>query len=122
MEAPKKVTVTGSDVTGVYVVAEHRGDGTLVLRPETSEEVIDEFADRPLSEDEFLEALGRMHAATVEIGGRRFDVLSDKAGGVRLEPAVTKTVEEIHAERDGRALTNGEFEARFGGLPSDGEG
>ncbi len=58
-----KVTVTGPDLTGCYVVAEQRDDGTLVLRPETSEEVIAQFADRTLSEDELLESFDRLHAA-----------------------------------------------------------
>lgn len=38
----------------------------------------------------------------VEVGERRYDVVSDKAGGVALEPVITKTVERLHAERDGR--------------------
>ena len=31
----------------------------------------------------------------VEIEGRKYDVVSDKHGGVALEPAITKTVAEI---------------------------
>jgi len=58
----------------------------------------------------------------VEIDGRRYDVVSDKEGGVTLEPAITETVSELHAERDARALDAAEFERLFGGLPSDGEG
>jgi len=58
----------------------------------------------------------------VEIDGRRYDVESDKAGGVTLEPAITQTVAEIHAEHGGRALSSEEFEYAFGHLPSDGEG
>lgn len=58
----------------------------------------------------------------VEIGGRRYDVVSDKAGGVTLEPAITKTVEELRAERGGRPLTQEEFDELFGDLPGDGEG
>jgi len=58
----------------------------------------------------------------VEIDGRRYDVVSDKAGGVALEPAITQTVAEIHAEHGGRPLTRQEFEELFGDLPSDGEG
>ncbi len=64
-----KVTVTGPDVTGSYVVAEQRDDGTLVLRPETSEEVIEQFADRRLSGDEALEALDRLTEATLRQEG-----------------------------------------------------
>lgn len=57
----------------------------------------------------------------VEIDGRRYDVVPDKVGGVTLEPAITKTVAEIHAERGGRPLSSQEFEELFGDLPSDGE-
>jgi hypothetical protein len=58
----------------------------------------------------------------VEIDGRRYDVVSDKVGGVALEPAITRTVAEIHAEHGGRPLSSEEFEQVFGDLPSDGEG
>jgi hypothetical protein len=58
----------------------------------------------------------------VEIDGRRYDVVSDKAGGVALEPAITKTVAQLRAERGGRPLTAEEFEELFGDLPTDGEG
>ena len=65
-----KVTVTGPDLTGSYAVAERRDDGTLVLRPETSDEVIEQFADRTLSEDELLESLDRLHAAAEREDGQ----------------------------------------------------
>ena len=58
----------------------------------------------------------------VEIDGRQYDVVSDTAGGVALEPAITQTVTEIHAELGSRPLTSDEFEEHFGQLPSDGEG
>jgi hypothetical protein len=58
----------------------------------------------------------------VEIEGREYDVVSDKHGGVALEPAITKTVADIHAEHGTRPLTPEEFEEHFGGLRSDGEG
>jgi hypothetical protein len=58
----------------------------------------------------------------VEIDDRRYDVVSDKVGGVALEPAITKTVAELRAERGGRPLTSEEFEELFGDLPRDGEG
>jgi hypothetical protein len=58
----------------------------------------------------------------VEIAGRRYDVVSDKEGGVTLEPAITMTVDEIRDEQGGRALTSEEFDELFGDLPSDGEG
>jgi hypothetical protein len=58
----------------------------------------------------------------VEIDGRKYDVVSDKHGGFALEPAITKTVAEIHAEHGERQLSREEFEELFGHIPSDGEG
>ena len=58
----------------------------------------------------------------VEIDGRKYDVVSDEHGGVALEPAITKTVAEIHAEHGERQLSREEFEEVFGHIPSDGEG
>ncbi len=58
----------------------------------------------------------------VEVDGRKYDVVPDKAGGVTLEPAITKTVDEIDAGRGGRRMTREEFDELFGHLPSDGEG
>ena len=58
----------------------------------------------------------------VEIEGRKYDVVSDKQGGVTLEPAITKTVAEMLAEERLTALSEEEFEGQFGDLPSDGEG
>jgi hypothetical protein len=58
----------------------------------------------------------------VEIEGRRYDVVSDKAGGVTLEPAITKSVAELRAGRGGRSLSQGEVDELFGHLPRDGEG
>lgn len=58
----------------------------------------------------------------VEVEGRRYDVVSDKVGGVALEPAITTSQHERH-ERDGsRPATQEEFDRHFGDLPSDGEG
>lgn len=58
----------------------------------------------------------------VEIEGRRYDVVSDKNGGVALEPAITKSADEVVAEHGLQPLTASEFEEEFGDLPSDGEG
>ncbi len=58
----------------------------------------------------------------VEIEGRKYDVVSDKNGGVALEPAITKTADEIFADHGLRPFTAQEFEEEFGDLPSDGEG
>jgi ribosomal protein L16 Arg81 hydroxylase len=58
----------------------------------------------------------------VEVEGRRYDVVRDRAGRVTLEPAITQTVDEIHAELRARRMTPEEFDEVFGDLPSDGEG
>jgi hypothetical protein len=58
----------------------------------------------------------------VDIGGRRYDVIPDKQGGVALEPAITISVEELHRRRGTRPATAEEFEELFGELPRDGEG
>ena len=58
----------------------------------------------------------------VEIAGRKYDVVSDKHGGVALEPAITVTADELFADHGLRPLTPPEFEEEFGDLPSDGEG
>lgn len=58
----------------------------------------------------------------VEIDGRRYDVVSDKQGGVTLESAITMTADQILEQEGLRPLTDEEFEEQFGDLPSDGEG
>lgn len=58
-----KVTLTEPEVAGSYVVAEHREDGTLVLRPETSDEVVEQSADRALAEEELIGSFDRLDAA-----------------------------------------------------------
>ena len=58
----------------------------------------------------------------VEIEGRKYDIVSDKQGGVALEAAITKTVAEIHAEHGERQLSAQEFAELFGDIPSDDEG
>jgi hypothetical protein len=58
----------------------------------------------------------------VDIDGRRYDVVSDKAGGVALEPAITKTMEQLRAEAGGRPLSREQFDELFGDLPRDGDG
>jgi hypothetical protein len=55
----------------------------------------------------------------VEIDGRRYDVVSDKEGGVTLEPAIIVSAEERHGTRP---VTQEDFEELFGDLPLDGEG
>ena len=58
----------------------------------------------------------------VEVDGRKYDVVPDAGGGVTLEPAITKTVDELRAERGGRPLASEEFDELFGPVPPTGEG
>jgi hypothetical protein len=58
-------TEDGGGLAGVYDVLEVHPDGRLVLRPETSEEVIERFSDRVLSDEEALDSLRRLHAAAL---------------------------------------------------------
>ena len=58
----------------------------------------------------------------VEIDGRRYDIVSDKQGGVALEPAITRASRTSMPEHGGRPVTQTEFDELFGDLPSDGEG
>ncbi len=58
-----RVTLTEPGLAGSYDVVEQREDGTLVLRPETSDEVIEHFSNRPLSEAELTESFDRLDAA-----------------------------------------------------------
>lgn len=63
--APTRATVklTEPEFAGSYVVAEKRADGSLVLEPETVDEVVSELADRPLSEEQQDEMFRRLDAA-----------------------------------------------------------
>ena len=58
----------------------------------------------------------------VEIGGRAYDVVSDKAGGVALEPAITVFPGELHDRHGTRSVSRAEFNEHFGDIPGDGEG
>ena len=58
----------------------------------------------------------------VEIDGREYDVVSDKAGGVALEPAITVFSPELHRRHGTRPISQEEFDERFGDVPADGEG
>lgn len=58
----------------------------------------------------------------VEIDGRRYDVVSDKAGGVALEAAITVFADELHRRHGTRAATREEIESQLDLLPADGEG
>ena len=69
-----------------------------------------------------VKKLGVRIGDVVQIGHRRYDVVSDKTGGVALEPVITKPAEHLHGERGGRPLTTDEFDQHFGQLRADGEG
>ena len=58
----------------------------------------------------------------VEVDGRLYDVVSDKAGGVTLEPAVTVTMRQAYRETGGRPASPQELKALLGDVPTDGEG
>jgi hypothetical protein len=58
----------GHNRLGRYTVSERRRDGSLVLVPETVDDVIAETAERPLDGDQFLEALDRLSAASRQSG------------------------------------------------------
>ena len=66
------VDITSADAThsrlGRYKITERRQDGSLVLAPESVDEVIAETADRPLSGEEFLDALDRLSVASRQSG------------------------------------------------------
>jgi hypothetical protein len=62
-EARATVKITEPDFAGSYVVTEQRSDGSLVLAPETVDQVVAKFADRPLSEAEQDEMFDRLDAA-----------------------------------------------------------
>lgn len=57
------VKLTEPEFAGSYVVTERRPDGSLVLAPETVDEVVSELAGRPLSEERQDEMFARLDAA-----------------------------------------------------------
>jgi hypothetical protein len=57
----------------------------------------------------------------VGIEGRMYDVVPGRQRGVALEPAITKTVAEMLAQKGQTPLSTEEFEEQFGDLPSDSE-
>lgn len=58
----------------------------------------------------------------VEIDGRRYDVVSDKQGGVALEPAITVFSADLHERHGTRPVSQEEFDELFGDVATDGEG
>lgn len=55
--------LTEPDYAGSYVVVERRQDGSLVLEPESVDALVEEFADRVLTEAEQDEMFRRLDAA-----------------------------------------------------------
>lgn len=58
----------------------------------------------------------------VEIEGRRYDAVSDQAGGIALEPAITAFADELDRRHGTRPATQEEIESQLDLLPADGEG
>lgn len=63
MAARATVKLTEPEFAGSYVVTEQRPDGSLVLEPETVDEVVSDLADHALSEDEQDEMFRRLDVA-----------------------------------------------------------
>jgi hypothetical protein len=57
----------------------------------------------------------------VEVGGRRYEVVPDKAGGLTLEPPITP-MSDLHAKRGTTAASDKDFERLAGDIPHDDEG
>jgi hypothetical protein len=57
----------------------------------------------------------------VEIGGRRYEVVPDREGGVTIEPPITP-VAELDAQRGTKPASAEDFERLTADWPSDGEG
>ena len=58
----------------------------------------------------------------VEIAGRRYEVVPDKAGGLTIEPPITP-VSELYAERGWQPASEEDFKRLTGeDAPADGEG
>jgi hypothetical protein len=63
--AAKRVTLSEPGLAGSYEVVEHRGDGSLVLRPvpERLSDVMRETKDAVFHDDEFIAHLERVAAS-----------------------------------------------------------
>jgi hypothetical protein len=57
----------------------------------------------------------------VEIDGRRYEVVPDKAGGLTLEPPITP-ISELYEKRGMKPATAEDFERLTADYPTDGEG
>lgn len=56
----------------------------------------------------------------VEVGGRRYEVVPDRAGGLTLEPPITPKA-ELHAKRGTRPASVEDFERVAADIPHDDE-
>jgi hypothetical protein len=57
----------------------------------------------------------------VEVGGRQYEVVPDREGGLTLEPPITP-VSELHAQRGTKPASAEDFERLSAGVPYDDEG
>ncbi len=57
----------------------------------------------------------------VEVGGRRYEVVPDRQGGLTLEPPITPK-SELHARRGTRPASAEDFERFAADIPYDDEG
>jgi hypothetical protein len=57
----------------------------------------------------------------VEVGGRRYEVVPDRTGGLTLEPPITP-VSELDAQRGTKPASAEDYERLTADYPSDGEG
>lgn len=57
----------------------------------------------------------------VEVGGRRYEVVPDRAGGLTLEPPITP-VSELEEKWGTKPASAEDFERVAGDFPTDGEG
>ncbi len=57
----------------------------------------------------------------VEIAGRRYEVVSDREGGVTIEPAITSAA-ELHVLRGTKPASAADFERLSADVPLDDEG
>lgn len=57
----------------------------------------------------------------VEIAGRRYEVVSDREGGVTIEPPITPAA-QLHAQRGTEPASEADVERLFADVPYDDEG
>lgn len=57
----------------------------------------------------------------IEVGGRRYEVVPDRAGGLTLEPPI-RPMSELHEERGTRPASQEDFERLTADDAADGDG